>query len=76
MDCRTGEIMSQAEAAKRIAVNRVISKYIKPMKIAPNALQLRRRPAKVGRNEKCPCGSGLKFKHCCQIKIAHLKLNR
>ena len=20
---------------------------------------------KVGRNEKCPCGSGKKFKHCC-----------
>jgi uncharacterized protein len=25
-----------------------------------------RRPTpKVGRNEKCPCGSGKKFKHCC-----------
>lgn len=22
------------------------------------------RPAKVGRNERCPCGSGLKHKHC------------
>jgi len=21
----------------------------------------------VGRNEKCPCGSGLKYKHCCLI---------
>ena len=20
---------------------------------------------KIGRNEKCPCGSGKKFKHCC-----------
>ena len=20
---------------------------------------------KIGRNEKCPCGSGLKFKNCC-----------
>jgi uncharacterized protein YecA (UPF0149 family) len=19
----------------------------------------------IGRNEKCPCGSGLKYKHCC-----------
>ena len=25
-----------------------------------------RRPApKVGRNDRCPCGSGKKFKHCC-----------
>jgi len=23
---------------------------------------------KVGRNDPCPCGSGLKFKHCCQAK--------
>ena len=21
--------------------------------------------AKIGRNEKCPCGSGRKYKHCC-----------
>lgn len=24
-----------------------------------------RKPAKVGRNDKCPCGSGLKYKKCC-----------
>ena len=22
---------------------------------------------KIGRNEKCPCGSGKKFKHCCAM---------
>ena len=25
----------------------------------------RRVPKKVGRNEKCPCGSGKKYKKCC-----------
>ena len=25
---------------------------------------MRREQPKVGRNEKCPCGSGKKFKHC------------
>ena len=25
---------------------------------------------KVGRNEPCPCGSGRKYKHCCQAKDA------
>ncbi len=25
---------------------------------------------KVGRNDACPCGSGRKFKHCCQAKEA------
>ncbi|MBC8448316.1 MAG: SEC-C domain-containing protein [Chloroflexi bacterium] len=24
--------------------------------------------ARVGRNDPCPCGSGLKYKHCCQRK--------
>jgi uncharacterized protein YecA (UPF0149 family) len=25
-------------------------------------------PGKVGRNDPCPCGSGLKFKKCCAAK--------
>lgn len=25
------------------------------------------RPFKIGRNEKCPCGSGLKYKKCCGV---------
>ncbi|MBM4467542.1 MAG: hypothetical protein FJ014_18645 [Chloroflexi bacterium] len=25
-------------------------------------------PSKVGRNDPCPCGSGLKFKNCCLRK--------
>jgi len=27
------------------------------------------RVVKVGRNEKCPCGSGEKFKKCCFWKV-------
>lgn len=26
--------------------------------------------AKIGRNDKCPCGSGKKYKHCCYSKAA------
>ena len=26
------------------------------------------RPKRVGRNSKCPCGSGKKYKHCCRRK--------
>lgn len=29
---------------------------------------IRRSRRKVGRNEKCPCGSGRKFKNCCMEK--------
>lgn len=33
--------------------------------IPPLALQLEPIPAKVGRNDPCPCGSGKKYKKCC-----------
>lgn len=32
---------------------------------APAAVETRRAPQKVGRNEPCPCGSGRKYKKCC-----------
>jgi len=27
------------------------------------------RPARIGRNDNCPCGSGKKFKRCCEAKV-------
>ena len=30
---------------------------------------------KVGRNDPCPCGSGKKFKKCCEMKQTHKKIN-
>ncbi len=27
---------------------------------------------KVGRNDRCPCGSGKKYKHCCEGKAGRL----
>ena len=32
--------------------------------IAKMSARSREAPTKVGRNERCPCGSGLKYKHC------------
>ena len=32
--------------------------------------------AKVGRNEACPCGSGKKYKHCCESKGGSLVQSR
>jgi hypothetical protein len=29
----------------------------------------RREPAKVGRNDPCPCGSGKKYKFCCLTRL-------
>lgn len=28
--------------------------------------------AKIGRNDSCPCGSGRKYKHCCETKKGQL----
>ncbi len=30
---------------------------------------------KVGRNDPCPCGSGKKFKKCCEEKMSRKKIN-
>lgn len=30
---------------------------------------------KVGRNDPCPCGSGKKFKKCCEEKVRHKKFD-
>lgn len=30
---------------------------------------------KVGRNDPCPCGSGKKFKKCCENKQKHKKIH-
>lgn len=32
----------------------------------PKVETYRRKEPKIGRNEKCPCGSGKKFKVCCK----------
>ena len=37
-----------------------------PMALEPTQKQLAR--MRVGRNDPCPCGSGVKFKKCCYRK--------
>ena len=67
MDTRTGRIFSPDEikALRKTRPelfggdHRMIE-----MNLDPTPRQLARNPARVGRNEPCPCGSGKKFKHC------------
>lgn len=47
---------------------------LKNVQITPSKLYLiprldKKRTTKTGRNEKCPCRSGLKYKKCCLLKI-------
>lgn len=36
-----------------------------PMTAVPEGFTFGGTPRKVGRNDRCPCGSGIKFKRCC-----------
>ena len=73
MDTRNGGIFTPAEVAAmkdqqgtlRDAFKERI-KHLKRMTIGPT--QRQRKRMKVGRNEPCPCGSGVKFKKCCLQK--------
>ena len=48
---------------------------IKPPSKGQSKLQpLVRRGKKVGRNDKCPCGSGKKYKYCCLLKLKEREL--
>ena len=60
MDTRTEKIYTEEQMNERFKPAE-IDEHFKP--INPTPRQVKRR--KVGRNETCPCGSGVKFKKCC-----------
>ena len=61
----TGEeinaICDEAPTRVSVAVMALYASRVRP-DAAPGAAA---RPAKIGRNDPCPCGSGKKFKRCC-----------
>ena len=70
-DAKTGRVGVQfdgVEGVKRIKPQNLVSS-------APPPAAARRPPpstkaaGKVGRNDKCPCGSGRKYKKCCEGKM-------
>ncbi|MFH2001587.1 MAG: SEC-C metal-binding domain-containing protein [Planctomycetota bacterium] len=38
------------------------------IRVDEKGVQIKRDDSKVGRNDPCPCGSGKKYKKCCQAK--------
>ena len=47
-------------------VNRLYRDFVEHQKLRlSSAIRMPKLPAKTGRNEPCPCGSGKKFKKCC-----------
>jgi len=69
MDRETGRIhdMESAEFMRRVEKAPEIRQRMMEMLVPPTEKQMARRPPKVGRNETCPCGSGMKFKKCCLL---------
>jgi uncharacterized protein YecA (UPF0149 family) len=65
MDTRDGRIYTEEEVARMEEFDR---EYMRPMAHHPTPIQRARK--KVGRNEPCPCGSGRKFKRCCEWRSA------
>ncbi len=48
-------------------LNIVLSKEDDNQKNAKESIEPDSKSKKIGRNDKCPCGSGKKFKHCCDL---------
>ncbi len=67
-DCerRLEERETELDARERTGADRErwIRESERRRRAGPTPTGLARRVAKVGRNERCPCGSGLKYKHC------------
>jgi len=76
MDTRTGEVMSTENLEKLLEKlpkkerEKALGDYIKEVEFdnLPRANQrelMKTGLTKIGRNQKCACGSGKKFKNCC-----------
>ena len=69
METKTGDIYTPETIAK--FRDELMKAGVIEMQLEPTIEQLRRKPVdsradgRVGRNDPCPCGSGLKFKKCC-----------
>ncbi len=78
MDTRTGEIMTDAEARKRLLQEPALREFLKPVKSISKWRQ-----AALARGEKvyhsprsrCPCGSGKRFKSCCMTSGAAMSVD-
>lgn len=60
----TRTLISPAEFEKLQRENPALAAEFKPIKRGQISID-QIRVMKIGRNERCPCGSGKKFKKCC-----------
>jgi len=62
LDARQRELEAQSEGLKRREEG--LRTWEEELRTAPPAAVHAPYSVKVGRNERCPCGSGFKYKHC------------
>jgi uncharacterized protein YecA (UPF0149 family) len=62
LDARQDELDTRAETLKRKEAH--LRDWERRLRTPQRAGRPTQTEAKVGRNERCPCGSGLKYKHC------------
>ena len=62
-----GPAFEKPGAVKRVAVDQLPMPSLADL-LGTEPITPVRRPAKVGRNDPCPCGSGKKYKQCCMVQ--------
>ncbi len=62
LDARQREVEAQSEGLRRKEER--LRTWEQRLRTPPTAGTHHRYNVKVGRTERCPCGSGLKYKHC------------
>lgn len=62
LDAREDELDTRTEALRRREAH--LRDWERRLRTPHGAGRQTQTQAKVGRNERCPCGSGLKYKHC------------
>ena len=62
LNARQIELDTRAEALRKKEVH--LNDWERRLRTPQAAARQHQGTAKVGRNERCPCGTGLKYKHC------------
>ncbi len=62
----TTELQQVVDRLPRLLQN-IAAYWRDPKRVYPKSVPIR--VQKIGRNDPCPCGSGLKYKKCCAMKV-------
>jgi len=63
-----GDFFEDLEVRGRFATGQELGNFVRTFSGRLGYKTITRPGAKIGRNDPCPCGSGVKYKKCCQKK--------